>query len=255
MIDTLVIIPDQHAHPEHHNNRADWLGQLLKDLKPDLVLNLGDCADMASLSSYDKGTRAFAGKSYKKDIDAHLDFQERMWAPLKKTKKRMPYRVVHEGNHEHRIERALDLSPELVGTIGFKDFLFEEYYDEVIRYRGGTPGIYKFENILSSHFFITGVSGRPLGGEHPAHSLISKNKISSIAAHSHLYDYCTQTNIDGQTYNGLVAGCYQDYINDWSGNVGELWRPGITVLRNVANGDFDVEFIKLDTLRKEYGTS
>lgn len=253
MIDTMVIIPDQHSHADHDNKRADWLGQLLKDLKPDYVINMGDAADMPSLSSYDKGTRAFHGKSYKKDIDAHLDFQERVWSPIKKTKKKLPYRVILEGNHEHRIERALDLSPELVGTIGFKDFLFDDYYDEVIRYKGGTPGIHKVENILASHYFITGVSGRPLGGEHPAHSLISKNKISSIAAHSHLYDYTTQTNIDGQTYNGLVVGCYQDYINDWSGHIGELWRPGITILRNVHNGDFDLQFVHLETLRKQYG--
>ncbi len=254
MIEKLLLIPDQHAISTHNNDRADWLGQLIKDEKPDLVINMGDAADVPSLSSYDKGTRAFAGKSYKADLDAHLDFQDRIWHPIKKLKKKMPRRIVLEGNHEHRIERALDLSPELTGTIGFKDFAFDDYYDEVVRYKGGTPGIWKIENILFAHYFITGVSGRPLGGEHPAHSLISKNKISSIAAHSHLYDYCTQTNIDGQTHNGLVVGCYQDYINDWSGNIGELWRSGITILRDVSNGDFDLEFISLNRLKKEYGS-
>lgn len=252
MIEKMIVIPDQHAIATHPNDRADWLGELIKDERPDFVMNMGDAADMPSLSSYDKGSRAFAGKSYKADIDAHLDFQERMWAPMKKTKKKMPYRVVLEGNHEHRIERALDLSPELVGTIGFDDFRFNHYYDEVIRYKGGTPGIYKTESILFAHYFITGVSGRPMGGEHPAHTLITKNKISSVAAHSHLYDYCTQTNIDGETYNGLVVGCYQDYTNDWAGNIGELWRAGITILRNVDDGDFDLEFISLNSLRKRY---
>lgn len=252
MIDTLMIIPDQHAISSHNNDRALWLGQLIKDTKPEVVINMGDAADMESLSSYDKGTRAFQGKSYKADIDAHLDFQEKLWGPIKKLKKKMPRKIILEGNHEHRIERALDLSQELVGTIGFKDFQFDHFYDEVVRYKGQTPGIFKLEDILFAHFFITGVSGRPMGGEHPAHTLITKNKISSVAAHTHLFDYCTQTNIDGQTHNGLVVGCYQDYINDWSGNIGELWRAGITILRNVEKGDFDVQFIGIETLRKEY---
>src|SRR5690606_28393748 len=115
-------IPDQHAHYQHDNRRADWLSKLTIDLSPDIVVNLGDAADMPSLSSYDKGTRSFQGRSYRQDIDAHLDFQSRWWDPVKARKKRLPYRVVLEGNHEHRIERALDLSPELVETIGFKDY-------------------------------------------------------------------------------------------------------------------------------------
>lgn len=248
----MIVLPDQHAIGSHNNDRADWAGKLIRDLKPDVVVNMGDAIDLPSLSSYDKGTRAFQGKSYKTDLDAHLDFQDRLWHPMKKLKKKMPRTVILEGNHEHRIERALDLSPELIGTIGFKDFAFDDYYDEVIRYDGGTPGIWKIENILFAHYFITGVSGRPMGGEHPAHTLVSKNKVSSIAAHTHLYDYVTQTNIDEQTHNGLIVGCYQDYINDWAGNIGKLWRSGITILRNVENGDFDLQFISIGALKKEY---
>jgi len=250
---TYLIIPDQHAISSHNNDRADWAGQFIKELKPDVVVNMGDAADMESLSSYDKGARSFQGKSYKADIDAHLDFQERLWAPIKRSKKKLPYRVILEGNHEFRIERALDLSPELTGTIGFKDYDFNSYYDTVVRYDGGTPGIVELDEILFAHYFITGVSGRPMGGENPGNTLISKNKMSSVAAHTHIYDYCTQTNINGKTHNGIIVGCYQDYINAWAGNIGKLWRAGLTVLRNVEQGDFDLEFISLKTLQKEYG--
>ena len=58
-----MIVPDPHAHPDFHNERADWLGKLIKDLKPDGVINIGDAADMPYLCSYDKGTRAFQGRS------------------------------------------------------------------------------------------------------------------------------------------------------------------------------------------------
>lgn len=250
---TYLIIPDQHAHPDHSNERADYLAKLIIDLKPDVVVNMGDAADMSSLSSYDKHKRSFHGKSYAKDINAHLEFQERLWEPVRRTKKKLPYRVVLEGNHENRIERALDLSPELEGTIGFQDYDFDRYYDTVVRYEGGTPGIHSQDGLLFSHFFITGVSGRPIAGERPAHMLLAKVGQSCIQSHIHTFDYATRKTVSGRTLNGLVAGCYQDYINDWAGNIGQLWKAGVCVLHNVEDGNYDFQWISLEALKKAYG--
>lgn len=245
-------MPDIHADPNFNNDRADLLAKLTIDLRPDVVINLGDSADMSSLSSYDKGTRSFQGRSYKKDIDAHLDFQERWWLPVKRMKKKLPYRVVLEGNHERRVERALDLSPELAGTIDFKDFDYDTYYDTIVRYDGGTPGIIELDNILFAHYFITGVSGRPVSGERPASMMMAKNNCSSIAGHQHTFDYVTRTNINGETINCLIAGCFHSHIPQWAGNIGKLWRPGVAILRNVENGDFDLQWVSLKALEKEY---
>src|SRR5574343_467016 len=118
---THLVIPDSHATPEFNNDRADWLGELILDVKPDVLVHIGDSCDLSSLSSYDKGKASFQGRNYKADINAHLDFQERMFAPLKKAKRKLPYSVFFIGNHEHRITRAIDLSPELDGAISLKD--------------------------------------------------------------------------------------------------------------------------------------
>ncbi|MGD9682625.1 MAG: metallophosphoesterase [Candidatus Obscuribacterales bacterium] len=249
----ILVIPDQHAHPDHNNDRADWLARLIIDIKPDIVVNGGDAADMPSLSDYDKGKRSFHGRSYKADLLAHLDFQDRLWSPVKATKKKMPYRIVLEGNHEHRVERVLDLSPELKGTVGFENFLFEDYYHEVVRYDGSLPGIFEAEGILFAHFYPTGISGRPLGGERPGHMLLAKNGHSSVAFHSHLLDFATRRTVSGKTLNGLVAGCYQDYINEWAGPVGKFWRAGVSILSNVSDGNFDYQFVSIETLRDVYG--
>jgi Calcineurin-like phosphoesterase len=252
MSKTYIIIPDSHAHPDFTNERADWLSKLIIDVKPDVVINIGDQFDMSSLSSYDKGKRDFHGRSYKKDIESGVEFSDRVWGPVKDRKKKLPYRVVLEGNHEHRVERALDLSPELAGTIGFKDYQYDEYYDEVVRYNGSTPGVFELDDILFAHYFITGVSGRPIGGERPAHMLIDKTGQSAIAGHLHTLDYATRTNVAGRTRSGLVCGCYQDYNSPWAGEINHLWRAGIPVLRNVEMGYFDFQWIGLDALRNEY---
>lgn len=249
---THLIIPDQHAKPGTSNDRADWLAKLIIDLQPDLVVNLGDCADMESLSSYDKGKRSFHGRTYRADIEAHLDFQSRLWEPVYRRKKKLPYTVVFEGNHEHRIEKALDLSPELDGTIGFKDYDFDHYYDEVIRYTGGTPGVVEFDGIAYAHYFISGIMGRPLSGTNPAKALIDKRHRSSTCGHSHLADWYV-TSPDGKPVMGLVAGVYQDYDAPWAGESNKLWWRGVVIKRNVENGSYDPEFVSLARLRKEYG--
>lgn len=252
MSKTILVIPDPHAHPDHDNSRADLLANLIIDVRPDIVVNLGDAADMASLSSYDKGKRSFQGKSYRKDLDAHLEFQSRMWDPVRARKKKLPYSLVLEGNHEHRIEKALDLSPELEGTIGFSDLAFDEYYDQVVRYRGGSPGRVNIEGVTFAHYLPSGVMGRPIGGLHPASSLLSKQFKSCVVGHLHTADYSIATDGDGRKIHGLVAGVFTDYDFDWAGDVSHLYWRGVVILNNVADGNFDPEFVSIDRLKRIY---
>lgn len=247
-----LVIPDSHAHPDHHNERASWLSQFISDLKPDVVVNIGDAADMPSLSAYDKGKRSFHGRSYAKDIEAHLDFQERLWGPLKRRKKKLPYAIALEGNHEHRVEKALDLSPELQGTIGFKDFEFDRYYDEVVRYEGSTPGVIAVDGIRYSHYFVSGLMGRPIGGEHPGYSILTKQFTSGTCGHSHLLDICVRTDGAGRKVYGAHCGVFQDYDADWAGVTNRLWARGVLVKHNVHDGQYDPQWVSIDAMKKWY---
>lgn len=249
---THLVIPDSHAHPDHHNDRADWLAKLIIDVRPDVVIHIGDSADMPSLSSYDKGKRSFHGRTYRRDIDAHLEFQDRLWAPVRARKKRLPRTVFCVGNHEQRIHKALDLSPELDGTIGFKDLQLGEWYDDIVPYKGTTPGVIEVDGIAYAHYFASGVMGRPIGGEHPAFSLVTKQLFSCTAGHLHLSDMCIRTNAMGRRIMGAVVGCYQDYESDWAGEINSLWWRGVLIKHNVENGTYDPQWVSIDALRKEY---
>ncbi len=248
-----LVIPDPHGHPEHNNDRADWLGRLILDIKPDVVINLGDMFDMASMSGYDKGKKSFHGRSFRKDLDAGLDFDERLWAPLRAAKKRKPYSVFLEGNHENRLKKMLELQPELEGTVGFEDFGLKRNYHEVVEYEGQTPGTIEVDGINYAHFFVSGVMGRPIGGEHPAYSLLTKQFVSCTAGHTHVLDFAERSTVTGKKIFGCVAGVYQDYNSDWAGEVNKIWTRGVVVKRNVEDGQYDFQWISIDALRKEYG--
>jgi len=248
-----IVIPDPHSHFQHNNKRADWAGKLIADEKPDVVIVIGDLWDMPSLSGFDKGTRAAIGRTYRADIDAGLEFNERLWAPIKAAKRKLPRRVFCMGNHEHRIPKAINLQPELEGAIGLHDLELERSYDDIIDYNGRSPGVIEIDGINYAHFFISGVMGKPIGGTHAAYSILQKGHGSSTAGDLHLLSYDVQTGIGGRRIHGLVTGCYQDYDAEWAGEANRLWWRGLVVKDNVHNGTYDPKFISIESLKKEYG--
>ncbi len=222
------------------------------DVRPDVVVHLGDGADMPSLSSFDKGTKASIGRTYEKDIAAFTDFQDRMWEPVKKQKKKMPYSVYLIGNHEQRINKAVNAAPELEGAISVDDLELAAWYNDIVLYDGNTPGIIDIDGVWYAHFFVSGAMGRAISGEHTAYTLVQKAGASCTQGHTHEFDYCVRSRVDGTKMHGLVVGCYQDYTNDWAGKIATQWDRGVVVKRNVEDGTYDHEWISLKTLKKEY---
>lgn len=254
---THLILPDSHSHPFFKNDRYDWVGKLILDLKPDVFVNIGDTADMASLSAYDKGKASFHGKNYGKDIEAHLDAQERLFGPIVKAKKKRPYSVILEGNHEHRLKKVLEYEPHLEGVrygISFRDFDFSKYYSDVVEYDGGSPGVITIDGIGYAHYFVSGISGRALQSAHHGYALTQKRFGSSTCGHSHLFDYHISRDSSGNVRHGLVCGVYQDYVAPWAGRAQcNHWSSGVVIKRQVENGNYDLQHISLDALRREYG--
>lgn len=251
---THLVIPDPHAHPDFDNSRADLVGKLILDLAPEVVINLGDMWDFSSLSSYDKGKSSFYGKSYNKDLNAGLDFDDRIWAPTRAAKRRLPETIFIEGNHEYRQSRLLEMTPELQGTVSWKDLDLEKNYDEVVRYSGQSPSALNIDGILYSHYFISGVLGRPIGGEHVAYTALTKQFQSITMGHLHTFDYSERTTGSGSKIQGLVAGCFIDYVMPWAGEeISKLWSAGVAICHNVEDGAYDLEWVSMKRLRKVYG--
>jgi hypothetical protein len=256
---THLVIPDSHAHPDFNNDRFEWLGKLIVDLQPDVVVNLGDRADMASLCSYDKGTKGFEGRRYNLDIEANKDANARLFGVIdeynkqqRQNKKRQyrPETYFCMGNHEHRINRAIEEDAILDGTISLRDLGNEDYYDVVADFL--SPVV--VDGVTYQHYFTSGVMNRSIAGEHPAYSCLVKKHVSCISGHSHMRDFAEQVRGDGKRIMSLVAGVYQDYHADYAGPANEMWWSGVVILRNVEDGEFEHEWVSIKTLKEKYGS-
>lgn len=249
-----LVVSDIHARPGQNLELAYLLGLVIKEVKPDIVINNGDMADMYSLNSYDRNSKVFQGASYGQDIQAHLAFQELMWEPIKRQKKKMPRRVVTIGNHDERINKALNLSPELDGAISIRDLDLESYYDDVVPYAGSTPGQITIDGVMYAHYCVSGAKGLPIGGVHPAHSLVTKNLHSTTVGHSHFVDFTPITGASGKRFNGLVTGTFSDHTPNYAGASANQWWRGLVICHNVRDGQYDPQFVSISNLRQYYKT-
>ena len=255
---THLVIPDAHVEHGQDLRRFDWLGQIIMDERPDTVICLGDFADMPSLCSYDKGQRKYEGRRYALDVQATHDAMERMFAPIQKHNamqakahhtRYKPRFVMLYGNHENRIERATQLEPMLADTIGLSDLRYEEYGWETHPFLTEV----EIDGVTYSHYFVSGVMARPIGGEHPAASLIAKQHRSCTAGHLHLADWCQRRQVGGKHIMGLLAGCYFEHESDFvPHSVNSMYWRGLVIKRNVVDGCYDPQFLSLNTIKKRY---
>ena len=227
----LLIVGDPHAHPDYDNTRFEALGKFIASARPHIVVCMGDLGDMPSLSSYDRGTRGFEGRRYQKDVDVVLDAQERLFHHTKKARGYSAKWYMVVGNHEDRINKATNASPELDGTIGLKDLQYNKYPWKVTPFKRALS----IGNIMFSHYFTSGVMGRPISSVHIGHALISKLHCSAVQGHSHLYNHSEQTRPDGQKIFGLSAGCFShpEYTETWCADTEHQWWRGVIMLEGL----------------------
>jgi len=254
---TAVVYSCSHADPSVGNERFDWLGQFLYDLRPDYVVDLGDGADMKSLNSYDtRYPQAIVSQSYEADIEAYNDAMERIRAPFKRQKRKRPYFIGLEGNHEARISKAISLDPRLEGDkhgISFKHLQTDYWFDEYHRYENNAPAIIYQDGVLYSHYFSSGNYGTATSGTHHAYTLLQNNNASSTCGHSHKRSVYFK---DGAYPNGIigcVVGCYKGANEGWAGQANKDWWKGVVIKRELSNGSYEPEFVSLEALRRQYG--
>ena len=215
---------------------------------------MGDFADMPSLSSYDIGKRDFEGRRYKHDIQASHEAMAALLSPIwdfnykaKKNKEKQynPKQVLLLGNHENRINRAINNDPKIDGVLSVDDLGYEGYGWEVIPFLD----VHIEDGIAYSHYFVTGVAGRPAS---TASAQLRKTNMSSVAGHQQGKQIAYATKADGTTITGIIAGSCYEHDEDYMGAQGNKHWRGCLMLHEVDNGSFDEMWISLDYINRKY---
>jgi hypothetical protein len=217
-----LIIPDCQVKDGVSLDYLDWIGQYIVDKKPNVIVCIGDFADMPSLSSYDKGTKSFEGRRYKKDIEVTKAAMTRLLTPMReynerarrnKDKTYRPRMVLTLGNHEQRITRAVESDPKLDGTISIDDLQYKQNGWEVFDFL------------------------KPVVVGHQQGRQIAFGKRA-----------------DGADFTCIIAGSCYLHNEDYMGHQGNNHWRGILMLHEVKDGHFDEMMVSLDYLKKTYGT-
>lgn len=250
----ILVIPDTQVKPNTPTEHLLWAGRYAVDTYPDVIVFIGDHWDMPSLSSYDKGKKSFEGRRYLNDINAGREGMAMFMAPILEEQERLrrnkeklwrPRLVFTVGNHEQRIQRAVEDDPKLEGMMGYSDFGLEQWGFEVYNYLD----VVCIEGVAFSHFFASGAMGRPVTS---AKALLTKKHMSCVMGHVQDRDIAYGRRADGTSMTALFAGIYYQHEEAYLGAQGNASWRGIWMLNDVKNGAFDEMPVSMTYLRKRY---
>jgi len=247
------VLPDVQAKPNVPLEHLSWAGRYVAEKKPDVIVCIGDFADMESLSSYDVGRKSFEGRSYKADIEAAEQAMRLFLSPIRELQQQQrrnkekiyrPRFILTLGNHEQRIERAIDQDRKLDGLISIRDLPYNDWevYDFL------QPVV--VDGICYSHYFTSGQLGRPCVS---ARQILTKKHMSCFAGHAQGRDIAYSQRADGKHMTAIISGSfYQHDENYLNKQTNDRWH-GCWMLNDVQDGSFDEMPLSIQYLRSKYG--
>jgi hypothetical protein len=252
-----LIIPDCQVKDGVPLEHLKWAGMYAAKKKPDVIVCIGDFADMPSLSSYDVGKKCYEGRTYARDIEVTKYAMSLLLSPINEARKHgkkdgvngaawNPKMVFTYGNHEQgRIDRAIQADRKLDRLISIDDLGYREMGWETVPYLE----VRTIHGISYSHYFTSGVLDRPVTS---ARALLTKRHRSAIMGHVQRRDIAYDYTAEGKQITGVFAGCFYQHDEDYMSKQGNKHWRGIWMLHNVCEGEFDECPIPLDYLRQKY---
>lgn len=210
---------------------------------------------MSSLSSYDVGKKSFEGRRYVNDINAAKEAMAALFEPIEEYNERQrkngkrqykPELVLTLGNHEARIDRAVDSDPKLDGVLSISDLEYEKYGWKVYPFLE----VVVLDGIAYSHYFTSGILGRPVTS---AAACLAKKHMSCIQGHQQGLQIATSGRADGAQITSIIAGSCYEHNEDYLGPQGNKHWRGCLMLHDVRDGEFDIMPLSMKFLRNRYG--
>lgn len=253
-----LFIPDVQIAPGVPTHHLRAIGNLIVDRRPDVIIQIGDFADMPSLSLYDVGKKQMEGRRYRDDIESARRGMEELLKPLRdlnsaqrKSKKKIysPRMVLTLGNHEHRITRATDLDAKLDGAISINDLGYEDFGWEVYPFLEPVT----VDGVTYVHYVQQDNSP---GAVSRAHLIAARRHGSYSVGHRQTFDYYISPNINnvtGARTQVLMAGACYLHDEGYQGPQGNRHWRGLVYKHGVVNGQYDIESISIERLLRVWG--
>ena len=191
------------------------------------------------------------------DIKAGNEAMDAFMAPVtaeierrkrRKLKAWKPRFVFLLGNHEERIDRAINSDRKLEGLIGYHDFNLVKHGWEVYPFLQ----VVVIDGIAYSHYFTSGVMGRPVSSPN---LLLAKKHMSCVMGHVQDRAISYSRRADGSRVTGIFGGIYYQHDEDYlTPQTNGSWS-GVWMLNEVVNGSFDEMPISIKYLKETYGSN
>jgi hypothetical protein len=221
-------------------------GRYIAEKRPDVIVCIGDFADMPSLSSHDKpGSRHCEMQRYQNDIDSVKYGMEELLAPIRREPSYDPVMILTYGNHEDRITRAGNENPRGKQP-ALADLEYEQFGWRTVPFM--QPVV--IEGVAFCHYFPSGVMGKAITSP----SILLKTlHMSAFAGHQQGRNIAYARRADGGDLTAIISGSFyqhdEAYLNAFTNR---HWR-GMYFLHEVRDGSFDEMALSLNYLLRRYG--
>jgi hypothetical protein len=224
-------------------DHLSWIGHYIAEKRPDVIVCIGDFADLESLSKYDMGTARGENKRLQKDLQVARVAMDMLTAPFRDVPDYKPEMHLTMGNHEERLDRFANEHPYLEEVVGTHMLSYEEWGWKVHPFLK----VVEIDGAQYVHYFTSGAKGLPVSS---ANAMRTKRSKTSIMGHNQMTDVAFDP-LSHQWFIFCGLCCLHD--EKYLGPQGNNHRRQILVMHEVEEGRGDPMFVSLRFLEKAYG--
>jgi len=246
----VIAIGDTHDEPNIPKDRFKWIGRHCLARMPDRIVQIGDFASWNSVSAHEeRGSLGYAQRpSFQEDLRS---CEEAMAAFYKETSDLViPLELVC-GNHEDRIQRFENKTPETVGT------LWAQFDDLCARHRWRLHPYGQWLMIDGVGFIHVpmNIMGRPYGGQQSENQIANHATHSIVFGHTHRSTFRKTPKIGANNsieIMNLGSAMPSGYVAKYAGTATTGWSYGIYELELRAGHIVSHTFTSMSQLEALY---
>lgn len=265
----ILVFSDAHVTPEDKfPERFNLLAELIQDLTPDVIVQLGDFCTFDSLSSHVKSKKLeLEGMRFVDELQAvHRAYHtiergvQEATAATRRSKKKVydPVKVWMYGNHENRLASYLQENTQMLGMAQSSKYWIEPSWDrwQEVPYKQ----VLARNGILFMHCAMNGIN-KPMSSKYLAKNILADYSGNVVYGHTHkltLESIGRETLEGGKRFFSLNAGCFFDLTEDMPGyakgsSASRDWWSGVVLIRHdTETGDYDIQTIGMNRLKETY---